>query len=72
MKVMVLGGVGAVATETTKDLVYNGDFEEIVIADLNVDKAKELADELTENCKKGFIPEEYVCSANSKNLKKKE
>lgn len=71
MKVMVLGGAGAVATETTKDLVYNGDFEEIVIADLNVDKAKELADELTENCKKGFIPEEYVCPANSKNLKKK-
>lgn len=71
MKVLVLGGAGAVATETTKDLVYNGDFDEIIIADINVDKAKELADELTENIQKGYIPEEYKCPANSKKLQDK-
>jgi saccharopine dehydrogenase-like NADP-dependent oxidoreductase len=71
MKVMVLGGAGAVASETTKDLVYNSKFDEIVIADINLEKAQILANELTNNCKNRFIPEEYRCLANTKEFEQK-
>jgi saccharopine dehydrogenase-like NADP-dependent oxidoreductase len=37
-KILVLGGVGAMATETTIDLVQTSDFDEIMIADINLDK----------------------------------
>lgn len=46
MRVLVLGGVGAVCNETTRDLVQFSDFDEIVIADYNLDAANELIDEL--------------------------
>ena len=37
-KILVLGGVGAMATETSIDLVNTSDFEEIMIADINLKK----------------------------------
>jgi len=39
-KVLVLGGVGAMATETTIDLVRTSDFDEITIADINLAKVE--------------------------------
>lgn len=46
MRVLVLGGVGAVCSETTRDLVKYSDFDEIVVADYNIDAAKALVEEL--------------------------
>jgi saccharopine dehydrogenase-like NADP-dependent oxidoreductase len=37
-KILVLGGVGAMATETTIDLVHTSDFEEIMVADIDLAK----------------------------------
>jgi saccharopine dehydrogenase-like NADP-dependent oxidoreductase len=37
-KILVLGGVGAMATETTVDLIQTSDFEEIMIADIDLAK----------------------------------
>lgn len=37
-KILVLGGVGAMATETTIDLVETGDFGEIMVADIDMHK----------------------------------
>ena len=37
-KILVLGGVGAMATETTIDLVQTSDFEEIMVADIDLAK----------------------------------
>jgi len=37
-KILVLGGVGAMATETSIDLVNTSDFEKIMIADINLEK----------------------------------
>lgn len=45
-RILVLGGVGAMANETTRDLVATSDFEEITIADINVRKAKLFVSEL--------------------------
>ena len=39
-KILVLGGVGAMATETSIDLVNTSDFEEIMIADVNLEKVE--------------------------------
>ena len=39
MRVLVLGGAGAVCKETTRDLAEYSDFEEIVVADYNLDAA---------------------------------
>jgi saccharopine dehydrogenase-like NADP-dependent oxidoreductase len=48
-KILVLGGVGAMAGETTIDLVNTSDFDEIMVADIDIAKAesaaKALADE---------------------------
>jgi len=64
MRVMVLGGVGAVASETTKDLLYNSIFNELVIADKDLVKAEHLVQELKQNCLKKYIPPDYRCEAN--------
>ena len=48
MRVIVLGGAGAVCSETTRDLVSTSTFEEIVIGELAVDRAQELARELAD------------------------
>jgi saccharopine dehydrogenase-like NADP-dependent oxidoreductase len=42
MRVLVLGGAGAVCNETTRDLAEYSDFKEIVVADYNLDAAKAL------------------------------
>lgn len=46
MRVLVLGGAGAVCSETTRDLAKYSDFEEIVIADYNFEAAKTLVEEI--------------------------
>ncbi|HEA66788.1 MAG TPA: hypothetical protein ENI07_08215 [Desulfobacterales bacterium] len=45
-KILVLGGVGAMATETTIDLVKTSDFEEIMVADINLKKVKNFIQKL--------------------------
>ena len=42
-RILVLGGVGAMANETTRDLVATSNFDEITIADIDVKKAKAFA-----------------------------
>lgn len=46
MRVLVLGGAGAVAKESTRDLAEFSDFDEIVIAEYNVEAAEWLAAEI--------------------------
>jgi lysine 6-dehydrogenase len=46
MRVIVLGGCGEMGSEATRDLVQTSEFEEIVVADLNLEKARALAAEL--------------------------
>src|SRR5437870_13152253 len=46
MRIIILGGCGAMGSEVTRDLARTSDFEEIVIADANVRKAEALAEEL--------------------------
>src|SRR2546428_5644570 len=46
MKIIVLGGCGAMGSEVTRDLARSSEFEEIVIADADFPKAQALADEL--------------------------
>ena len=36
MKALVLGGAGAVCSETTRDLAKTSDYEEIIVADYNL------------------------------------
>jgi len=43
---LVLGGAGAVCKETTRDLAEYSDFEEIVVADYNVEAAERLVEEI--------------------------
>jgi lysine 6-dehydrogenase len=45
-KILVLGGVGAMANECTRDLVATSHFDEITIADINLKKARAFAEEL--------------------------
>jgi lysine 6-dehydrogenase len=46
MRAVVLGGCGAMGSETTRDLAATSDFNEITIADLSLERAQALADEL--------------------------
>ena len=46
MRVLVLGGAGAVCNETTRDLAQFSDFDEIVVADYNLEAAKTLVEEI--------------------------
>lgn len=46
MKIIVLGGCGAMGSEATRDLARTSDFEEIVIADADIARAEALAVEL--------------------------
>ncbi len=46
MRVLALGGAGAVAKEATRDLAQFSDFDEIVIAEQNVEAAERLAAEI--------------------------
>jgi saccharopine dehydrogenase-like NADP-dependent oxidoreductase len=46
MRVLVLGGAGAVCSETTRDLANTSDFDEIVVAEYNLEAAKALVEEI--------------------------
>lgn len=46
MRVIILGGCGEMGSEATRDLARTSEFEEIVVADLNLGKARALAAEL--------------------------
>ena len=46
MKALVLGGAGAVCSETTRDLAKYSKFDEIVVADYNLDAANALIEEI--------------------------
>jgi len=46
MKIIILGGCGAMGSEATRDLARTSDFEEIVIADADLSRAQALASEL--------------------------
>jgi saccharopine dehydrogenase-like NADP-dependent oxidoreductase len=46
MRVLALGGAGAVAKESTRDLTQFSDFDEIVVADYNVEAAEKLVAEI--------------------------
>jgi len=46
MRVLSLGGCGAVCQHATRDMAGCSNFDEIVIGDYNVDAAKKLADEM--------------------------
>jgi len=46
MRVLVLGGAGAVCNETTRDLAEFSDFGEIVVADYNLEAAQALVNEI--------------------------
>ena len=48
-KILVLGGVGAMASETTIDLVQTSDFEEIMVADINIEKVQSFIKELDDS-----------------------
>jgi len=48
-KILVLGGVGAMASETTIDLVQTSDFEEIMVADINLEKVELFIKELDDS-----------------------
>ena len=41
-KILVLGGIGAMAGETTMDLVRTSDFDEIMVADIDIAKAEKV------------------------------
>ena len=45
-KIIVLGGVGAMATETTLDLVETSDFDRITVADIDLEKVNHLIEQL--------------------------
>ena len=46
MKVLVLGGAGAVCSETTRDLAQYSKFNEIVVAENNLEAANELIEDI--------------------------
>src|SRR5215813_15263588 len=49
MKIIVLGGCGFMGSEVTRDLARTSDFDEIVIADADLERAQALATELGGN-----------------------
>jgi saccharopine dehydrogenase-like NADP-dependent oxidoreductase len=48
VRVLVLGGAGAVCNETTRDLIRSSDFDEIVVADYNLEAANALVEEIND------------------------
>lgn len=48
MRIFILGGAGAMGSETTKDIVRTSDFSEIVIGDVAVERAKEFVSNLND------------------------
>lgn len=48
MKVVVLGGAGDMGSEAVRDLVKNEDIKEVIVADINLERARKLKEELGE------------------------
>ena len=48
MRILLLGGAGAMGSETTKDMVKTSDFSEIVLGDINVEKVKTFISKLND------------------------
>lgn len=46
MRILILGGAGAMGSETTKDIVNTSDFSEIVIGDIDVERVKRFISKL--------------------------
>jgi len=55
MKAIILGGCGAMGSESTRDLATTSDFQEITIADLNITQAQALAAELNASTGRGHM-----------------
>src|SRR5258708_25951699 len=55
MRVGVLGGCGAMGSETTRDLATTGDCDEITMADLNSAQARAWADDLNSLTGRGRV-----------------
>src|SRR5690242_7647725 len=66
MKVLSLGGCGAMGTEVTRDLAITSDFEEITIADVNLAQAQALADAL--NAGQGRVRATRVDASDEESL----
>jgi lysine 6-dehydrogenase len=48
MRILMLGGAGAMGSETTKDMIKTSDFSEIVLGDINVEKVKTFISKLND------------------------
>lgn len=66
MRALVLGGAGAVCKETTRDLAQFSDFEEIVVADFNMEAASRLVDSIGDKRLNAihFNAEDYASMVN--------
>jgi len=53
-RVTVLGGCGVVGTVAVKTLLASGDFSEIIVGDINLEKANECVSELGDECLSSF------------------
>jgi saccharopine dehydrogenase (NAD+, L-lysine-forming) len=53
-RITVLGGCGVVGTVAVKTLVSTGDFSEIVIGDINLEKANECVEAIGDECLSSF------------------
>src|SRR6516162_9555805 len=68
MRVVVLGGCGAMGTETSRDLAFTSDFDEITIADLNIARAQALAAELNAVSGRDRVRAQEVDATNEDDL----
>ena len=48
MRALILGGAGAVCKETTRDLAQYSSYDEIVVADFNLQAATDLVEDVWE------------------------
>src|SRR5262249_42709195 len=55
MRAMIVGGCGAMGTEASRDGATTGGFQAITVADLNLDRARALADELNAATSRGHV-----------------
>ncbi|TFG33490.1 saccharopine dehydrogenase [Candidatus Thorarchaeota archaeon] len=65
-RVTVLGGCGVVGTVAVKTLVSSGDFSEIIIGDIDLDKANECVSQIGDECLSSF----RVDATNPEEIKK--
>ena len=46
MKIVILGAVGSMAIECTRDFIRTGQFEQVILADINRDLLRKMEDEI--------------------------